>query len=86
MVIKKGVYKHYKGPDYLVTDIAVLSGTENSEFPTLFVVYRPLYGSMKTTVRSVKQFFEPLKEEDGIVKRRFELLREIKELEVDDRT
>lgn len=50
---KTGLYKHYKGGEYHVLDIALHSETEE-----WLVVYRPLYGEKKLWVRPFKMFFE----------------------------
>ena len=50
-VLKKGIYKHYKGNLYQVEDIAI-----NSEDETEYVVYRALYGEKKLWVRPLDNF------------------------------
>lgn len=42
-MIAKGIYQHYKGPKYLVHDVAKHSETEE-----WMVVYSPLYGEENT--------------------------------------
>jgi hypothetical protein len=50
---KTGLYRHYKGGDYHVLDVALHSETEER-----LVVYRPLYGEQKLWVRPFDMFFE----------------------------
>ena len=50
-VIKKGIYKHFKGDYYLVEDIAIDSETGND-----MIVYRALYGDNKLYVRNKDMF------------------------------
>jgi len=61
---KPGVYKHYKGGEYQVVDIAIHSETEE-----LMVVYRPLYGEQKLWVRPYNMFFEEVFVDGEIIKR-----------------
>ena len=63
--IPLGRYKHYKGGEYQVQDIAIHSETEQ-----LMVVYRPLYGDRKLWVRPLAMFNE-LVEHNGQQKKRF---------------
>lgn len=51
--IKPGIYKHYKGNEYEVIDVARHSETEE-----LLVVYRPLYGERRLWVRPLAIFQE----------------------------
>ncbi len=46
-----GIYKHFKGDYYLVTDVA-----NDSETKEKFVVYRRLYGDGSLWIRPVKMF------------------------------
>jgi len=50
-IIKKGIYKNFKGNYYLVEDIAI-----NSEDDNLYVIYRALYGDNKLYVRPLSVF------------------------------
>jgi len=50
---KVGLYRHYKGNDYQVIDIAT-----HSETNECLVVYRPMYGDQKLWVRPYTMFFE----------------------------
>ncbi len=65
---KVGLYKHYKGSEYQVIDIATHSETEEC-----LVVYRPMYGDKKLWVRPFEMFFEKIII-DGIEKDRFEFI------------
>ncbi len=51
--IKPGRYRHYKGGEYLVIDVARHSETEE-----WLVVYRTLYGARDLWVRPLKMFTE----------------------------
>lgn len=52
-MLKPGRYRHYKGNDYEVIDIATHSETEES-----LVVYRCLYGDRGLWVRPLAMFLE----------------------------
>ncbi len=51
--LRTGIYKHYKGPRYLVMDVAKHSETEEQ-----LVVYRCLYGNYDLWVRPLDMFTE----------------------------
>ena len=68
MVLKPGRYRHFKGGEYQVIDIARHSETEED-----MVVYRPLYGAGKLWVRPLHMFIEPV-EKDGETMPRFTLI------------
>jgi hypothetical protein len=51
--LSPGRYRHYKGRDYLVLDVARHSETEE-----LFVVYRPDYGDRSLWIRPLAMFTE----------------------------
>lgn len=53
MTIKPGRYRHYKGKDYQVIDIA-----RHSETDERLVVYRTLYGEFDLWVRPLEMFTE----------------------------
>ena len=52
-IIKGGKYRHYKGNEYLVVDIAIHSETEEE-----MVVYKALYGEGKLWVRPLSMWNE----------------------------
>lgn len=68
--IKKGYYRHFKGNEYEVLDIAIHSETLEE-----YVVYRALYGEMKTWVRPASMWNETV-ERDGRIFKRFEYIGE----------
>ena len=70
MEIKPGIYKHFKGNEYQVYDVA-----QHSETFELFVVYRPLYGERKLTIRPLTMFMEEV-DRDGYKGPRFFYVRE----------
>jgi hypothetical protein len=64
-----GIYRHYKGKDYLVLGIA-----RHSETQKLFAVYIPLYDikenrGIQMTIRPLDMFNEMVETEEGHVKR-----------------
>ena len=52
-IIKGGKYRHYKGNEYLVIDIATHSETEEE-----MVVYKALYGEEKLWARPLSMWNE----------------------------
>jgi len=74
-IIKKGIYKHYKGNEY-----QVLGEAENSETKEMEVIYQSLTDKGKIWVRPRKMFFEEVKV-DGQTKPRFEFVREDEKLD-----
>ena len=70
-MLKPGRYRHYKGKDYEVIDIARHSETEE-----LFVVYRTLYGNYDLWVRPLEMFTENI-ERDGELIPRFRFIEPI---------
>lgn len=68
MEIKKGRYRHFKGKEYEVLDIAVHSETEEE-----FVVYKALYGDGKTRIRP-KEMWNDTVEREGKIYKRFEFI------------
>lgn len=69
-MIKLGVYKHYKGNEYLVVGFAKHSETEEE-----LVVYQALYGNRGLWVRPLNMFFENVMI-NNVSKPRFEWIRE----------
>ncbi|MEK7634964.1 MAG: DUF1653 domain-containing protein [Patescibacteria group bacterium] len=51
--IQKGIYKHFKGNEYIVEEVATDSETQEP-----IVIYRALYGEHKLWVRPAKMFLE----------------------------
>ena len=70
MTLKPGRYRHYKGRDYQVIDVARHSETEE-----LMVVYRTLYGDHDLWVRPLDMFTEEV-EVDGKTRPRFTFISE----------
>lgn len=66
--IKKGIYRHFKGNEYELIDIAT-----NSETLQKYVVYRALYGDKSLWVRPLSMWNETI-EKDGKIFKRFEYL------------
>tara|TARA_B110000444_G_scaffold247557_1_gene270343 strand:- start:681 stop:920 length:240 start_codon:yes stop_codon:yes gene_type:complete len=64
-VFKKGRYRHFKGNEYEVVEIA-----HHSETQEAMVVYRALYGEHGLWVRPLEMFFETI-ERDGKTLQRF---------------
>lgn len=73
MSIVAGIYRHYKGQDYQVLDIA-----RHSENGEELVVYRCLYGDYSLWVRPLVMFKETV-EVDGEDQPRFALQRKFGE-------
>lgn len=71
--MKVGKYRHYKGPEYEVIDIAKHSETEEEH-----VVYRTLYGDFSLWIRPLGMFIEEIEYEGKKVKR-FEYIGEMSE-------
>jgi hypothetical protein len=61
---RTGLYRHYKGGEYHVIDLAQHSETEEQ-----LVVYRPLYGEQKLWVRPYEMFFEQVTVDNQLVDR-----------------
>lgn len=58
--LERGRYRHYKGGEYEVIDLARHSETEE-----WMVVYRPLYGAGGLWVRPLSMFSEQVEQADG---------------------
>ena len=69
-LIKKGKYRHFKGNEYEVTDVARCSETE-----TPFVIYKPLLGDGGLWIRPLDMFLETI-ERDGKTFPRFSYIGE----------
>lgn len=67
-MIKNGVYRHYKGANYQVIDVAT-----HSETLEKLVVYRPMYGDRKMWVRPLDMFTGTV-EQDGALVERFKYI------------
>jgi hypothetical protein len=66
MELARGRYRHFKGGEYEVIDVA-----RDSETEQLMVIYRALYGDSGLWVRPLTMFTETI-ERDGVRVRRFE--------------
>ena len=65
MQIKKGRYRHFKGGEYMLLDVA-----RHSESGEYMALYRPLYGEGGLWVRQLGMFFKNV-EADGVLQPRF---------------
>jgi len=74
-MLKIGRYRHYKGNEYEVVDIA-----KHSETLEELVVYRALYGSHDVWVRPLKMFIEEV-EIGGKKVPRFEYIETVEKLQ-----
>ncbi len=65
-----GIYAHYKNPShtYRVLDLAV-----NTEYDTIWVIYKSLYEEEVTFLRSVDEWCDEV-EKDGRMMKRFTLI------------
>lgn len=70
MDIKKGRYRHFKGGEYMLLDVA-----RHSESGEYMALYRPLYGDGGLWVRPLDMFFENV-EIDGVLQPRFAFISE----------
>lgn len=70
LVIKTGIYQHYKGPKY-----EVLGETLHSETEEKFVLYRALYGELGLWVRPATMFSASVSV-DGADVPRFKMIEE----------
>lgn len=70
MMLKKGIYQHYKGQLYQVFHVATHSETEEK-----LAVYQCLYGDYSIWVRPLEMFTESVTVEGKTVAR-FQLIQE----------
>lgn len=56
--LPQGIYRHFKGGNYDVQGVAV-----HSETGEHLVVYRPMYGDRKLTVRPLEMFTDHIERE-----------------------
>ena len=71
-LVIKGIYRHFKGKEYIVEDVAL-----DSETLEEMVVYRQLYGDYKLFVRKKEMFLSLVDKEkypNVTQKYRFELI------------
>lgn len=64
--LPRGRYKHYKGPEYEVIDVARHSETEKWH-----VIYKQCYGDGGLWIRPLSMFVELVDLEDGTQAQRF---------------
>lgn len=67
--LKRGKYKHFKGNEYEVIDVALHSETLKE-----LVIYKSLYGEGKVWARPIDMFLGKKELEDGTEVERFEYL------------
>jgi hypothetical protein len=67
--VKNGIYRHFKGKEYLLIEIVT-----HSETLEKMVVYQALYGDFSYWVRPYDLFFEKVLVEDKMVSR-FEFVK-----------
>lgn len=75
--IQAGKYKHYKGNEYLVVDVA-----KHSENLELMVIYRCLYDQYGLWVRPLDMFLETVNIE-GVEQPRFKYLGDLQQADID---
>jgi hypothetical protein len=63
-ILQPGRYRHFKGGEYEVLDLARHSETEE-----WMVIYRPLYGNQQLWVRPLKMFVEHVSYQNQLVAR-----------------
>ena len=68
--LRPGIYRHFKGNEYLVIDVAKHSETEEP-----MVVYRALYGDCGLWVRPLSMWNEQI-DRDGYKGPRFKFIKE----------
>lgn len=57
--LRPGIYRHFKGNEYLLIDVA-----KHSETQEAMVVYRPLYGDPALWVRPMSMWTEHVDRDD----------------------
>ncbi|WP_446892700.1 DUF1653 domain-containing protein [Acinetobacter sp. NS4_7] len=72
MMLKKGIYQHYKGQLYQVMHVATHSETQEK-----LVVYQCLYGDYSIWVRPFEMFTESITLDDDRELERFKLIQEV---------
>ena len=72
LMLKKGIYQHYKGQLYQVLHVATHSETQEK-----LVVYQCLYGDYSIWVRPLDMFKEHITLDDDREQERFKLIREV---------
>ena len=72
LMLKKGIYQHYKGQLYQVMHVATHSETQEK-----LVVYQCLYGDYSIWVRPLEMFTESITLDDDREQERFKLIQEV---------
>lgn len=72
LMLKKGIYQHYKGQLYQVLHVATHSETQEK-----LVVYQCLYGDYSIWVRPLDMFTEHITLDDDREQERFKLIQEV---------
>ena len=72
LMLKKGIYQHYKGQLYQVLHVATHSETQEK-----LVVYQCLYGDYSIWVRPLEMFTESITLDDDREQERFKLIQEV---------
>ena len=72
LMLKKGIYQHYKGQLYQVLHVATHSETQEK-----LVVYQCLYGDYSIWVRPLDMFTEHITLDDDREVERFKLIQEV---------
>ena len=72
LMLKKGIYQHYKGQLYQVLHVATHSETQEK-----LVVYQCLYGDYSIWVRPLDMFKERIILDDDREVERFKLIQEV---------
>lgn len=72
MMLKKGIYQHYKGQLYQVMHVVTHSETEEK-----LVIYQCLYGDYSLWARPLSMFTESITTADDREVERFKLIQEV---------